>query len=108
VRKVFERLAEKAFVDRFNANCMVFKAHRLLQRFRGGLVLEAQRLLYDSTLGLRVTKVTPVILHGVDIQHPKRDRGARGGDSCGRSSSGWPRRRLSTASTPTAWSKPKP
>jgi len=29
---------------------------RNVQRFRGGLVFEAQRLLYHSTLGLRVIK----------------------------------------------------
>ena len=28
--------------------------HRNVQRFRGGLVLKAHRLLYHSTLGLRV------------------------------------------------------
>jgi len=36
------------------------KAHRLLdinvQRFRGGLVFKAHRLVYHSTLGLRVIK----------------------------------------------------
>ena len=29
---------------------------RNVQRFRGGLVFKAHRLLYQSTLGLRVTK----------------------------------------------------
>jgi len=30
--------------------------HRNVQRFRGGLLFKAHRLLYYSTLGLRVTK----------------------------------------------------
>ena len=30
--------------------------HRNVQRFRGGLVFKAHRLLYHSTLGLRVKK----------------------------------------------------
>ena len=30
--------------------------HRNVQRFRGGLVFKAHRLLYHSTLGLRVIK----------------------------------------------------
>ena len=30
--------------------------YRKVQRFRGGLVLKARRLLYHSTLGLRVIK----------------------------------------------------
>jgi len=32
------------------------KAHRLVQRFQGGLVFKAHRLLYHSTLGARVIK----------------------------------------------------
>jgi len=42
--------------------------HRNVQRFRGGLVCKAHRLLYHSTLGLRVIK--------------KKKRPAKGGASC--------------------------
>jgi len=39
--------------------------HRNLQRFRGGLVFKAHRLLYHSTLGLRVIKMKKKIWYRV-------------------------------------------
>jgi len=37
--------------------------YRNVQRFRGGLVFKAHRLVYHSTLGLRVTKRERDLLH---------------------------------------------
>ena len=42
---------------------------RNVKRFRGGLVFKAHRLLYHSTLGLRVIKTK--IAHGSDVLAPR-------------------------------------
>ena len=45
--------SEASAFQRFRGG-LVFKAHRLVQRFRGGLEFKAHRRVYRSTLGLRV------------------------------------------------------
>ena len=53
---------------------------RNVKRFRGGLVFKAHRLLYHSTLGLRVTKK----------KKKKMDRSGRTNRAaCGSGSKGW-------------------
>ena len=55
--------------------------HRNVQRFRGGLVFKAHRLLHPSTLGSRVTKKkkTRAVsrLRGYHALHPSSPVGAR-------------------------------
>jgi len=42
--------------------------HRNVQRFRGGLVVKAHRLLYHSTLGLRVIKKKNIDLEFEEVE----------------------------------------
>jgi len=49
--------------------------YRNVQRFRGGLVFKAHRLLYHSTLGLRVIKKKKNLESGVGVHHlPAKNR----------------------------------
>ena len=50
----FDSFARPVPPCRFRENMVLL--HRNVQRFRGGLVFKAHRLLYHSTLGLRVIK----------------------------------------------------
>ena len=47
-------------------------AHRNVQRFRGGLAFKARRLLYHSTLGLRVIKKKKKCAHTSGVSESRR------------------------------------
>ena len=49
------------------------KLHRNVQRFRGGLVLKAHRLLHHSTLGVRVIKKKKEVVSGEGLDQAVRE-----------------------------------